>query len=72
MLNLLENISKTTHKVWSTYEKAISTIHGYYRYRICVNGLGEVQLVDLQTMSNIATGNRAVQRKLKELARGNA
>ena len=72
MLNLLDNISKTTRKVWSDNEKAIGSKYGFYRFRICVNGIGEVHLTDLQNMTDIAKGNRAVQQKIRELARGNA
>ena len=68
MLNLLSNISETTRRVWRENEKAIGLKHGCYRYRICVNGLGEVLLCDLQTMQELAKGNRAVQRAIKALA----
>ena len=48
-------------------EKALFKKYGEYRYRIGVNGLGEVVLTDFRTCQDIAKGNRAVQAKIKEL-----
>ena len=44
--NLLDNITATTQKVWADNEKALFKKYGEYRYRIGVNGLGEVVLTD--------------------------
>ena len=65
--NLLDNISTTTQKVWANNEKALFERYGEYRYRMGVNGLGEVVLTDFRTCQDIAKGNRAVQAKIKEL-----
>lgn len=65
--NLLDNISETTRKVWASNEKALFAKYGEYRYRMGVNGLGEVVLTDFRTCQDIAKGNRAVQAKIKEL-----
>lgn len=67
MKNLLNNISETTKKVWANNEKALCERYGEYRYRMGVNGLGEVVLTDFRTCQDIAKGNRAVQAKIKEL-----
>lgn len=67
MKNLLNNISETTRKVWANNEKALFERYGEYRYRMGVNGLGEVVLTDFRICQDIAKGNRAVQAKIKEL-----
>ena len=67
MKNLLDNITATTRKVWANNEKALFKKYGEYRYRMGVNGLGEVVLTDFRTCQDIAKGNRAVQAKIKEL-----
>lgn len=64
----LENITATTRKVWYANEKVIFAKYGEYRYRLVVNGLGEVEIYDLKKFEVVAKGNRAVQAKIKELA----
>ena len=64
----LENISATTRKVWYANEKAIFGKYGQYRYRLVVNGLGEVEIYDLKNFKAVAKGNRECQKKIKELA----
>ena len=68
MKNLLDNITETTRKVWYANESAIFKKYGQYRYRLVVNGLGEVEIYDLKRFEVVAKGNRAVQQKIKELA----
>ncbi len=69
MKNLLKNITETTMRVWEENEEKIFAKHGDYRYRLSVNGLGVVEIIDLKQIKTIASGNRAVQRKIKELAK---
>lgn len=66
--DLLDNISKTTNKAWYECEPIISKKYGQNRIALCVNGLGEVELIDYKKYETLATGNRAVTAKLKELA----
>ena len=68
MKNGLNKISATTRKVWYANEKAIFAKYGEYRYRLVVNGLGEVEIYDLKNFKAVAKGNRECQKKIKELA----
>lgn len=68
MKNLLKNITETTRLVWRENEEKIFKKYGEYRYRLVVNGLGVVEIIDLKAISTIASGNKAVQKKIKELA----
>ena len=68
MKNLLDNITATTQKLWYANEKAIFAKYGEYRYRLVVNGLGEVEIYDFKKFETVAKGNRAAQKKIKELA----
>ena len=68
MEKLLKNITETTHPVWRENEEKIFKKYGEYRYRLVVNGLGVVVIIDLKTISTIASGNKAVQKKIKGLA----
>jgi hypothetical protein len=69
MKNLLANISIATNALWLRHSTEIGEKHGKYRYSLGVNGLGEVILTDFRLMQDVAKGNRAVQKKIKELAR---
>ena len=69
MKNLLNNITETTRRVWRENEEKIFTKYGEYRYRLVVNGLGVVEIIDLKQIQTIASGNKAVQNKIKELAK---
>ena len=69
MKTLLNNITETTRKVWRENEEKIFTRYGEYRYRLVVNGLGVVEIIDLKAINTIASGNKAVQKKIKELAK---
>ena len=64
----LKNITETTHLVWRENEEKIFKKYGEYRYRLVVNGLGVVEIIDLKQIQTIASGNKAVQNKIKELA----
>ena len=68
MEKLLKNITETTRMVWRENEEKIFRKYGEYRYRLVVNGLGVVVIIDLKTISTIASGNKAVQKKIKGLA----
>ena len=68
MEKLLKNITETTHLVWRENEEKIFKKYGEYRYRLVVNGLGVVEIIDLKQIQTIASGNKAVQNKIKELA----
>lgn len=69
MKKLLKNITETTEKGWRENEKSIFAKYGEYRYRLVVNGLGVVEIIDLKHIETIASGNKAVQKKIKELAK---
>lgn len=69
MKDLLANISIATNALWLKYSTVIGEKHGKYRYSLGVNGLGEVILTDFRLMQDIAKGNGAVQKKIRELAR---
>jgi hypothetical protein len=69
MKNLLKNITETTRLVWRENEEKIFKKYGEYRYRLVVNGLGVVEIIDLKAIITIASGNKAVQKKIKELAK---
>lgn len=69
MEKLLKNITETTRLVWSKNEEKIFRKYGEYRYRLVVNGIGVVEIIDLKSISTIASGNKAVQKKIKELAK---
>lgn len=60
--------SEKTYKIWYAHEKAIFAKYGEYKYRLAVNGLGEIEICDLENFAVVAKGNRAVQKKIKELA----
>ena len=68
MEKLLKNITETTRLVWRENEEKIFKKYGEYRYRLVVNGLGVVEIIDLKAIITIASGNKAVQKKIKELA----
>lgn len=68
MEKLLKNITETTHLVWRENEEKIFKKYGEYRYRLVVNGLGVVEIIDLKAVNTIESGNKAVQKKIKELA----
>ena len=69
MKNLLNNITETTRRVWRENEEKIFAKYGEYRYRLVVNGLGVVEIIDLKQIQTIASGNKVVQNKIKELAK---
>ncbi len=48
MEKLLNNITETTRKVWRENEEKIFAKYGEYRYRLVVNGLGVVEIIDLK------------------------
>ena len=68
MEKLLKNITETTRLVWQENEEKIFKKYGEYRYRLVVNGLGVVEIIDLKAINTIASENKAVQKKIKELA----
>ena len=68
MEKLLKNITETTRLVRRENEEKIFRKYGEYRYRLVVNGLGVVEIIDLKAINTIASGNKAVQKKIKELA----
>ena len=68
MEKLLKNITETTRLVWRENEEKIFKKYGEYRYRLVVNGLGLVEIIDLKAVNTIVSGNKAVQKKIKELA----
>ncbi len=65
---LLNKITPTTEKVWNETYPKIKEKYGDYHYGLVVNGLGEVEVYDYKTFTVLAKGNRAAQKKLKELA----
>ena len=69
MEKLLKNITETTRLVWRENEEKIFRKYGEYRYRLVVNGLGVVEIIDIKARNTIASGNKAVQKKIKELAK---
>ena len=69
MEKLLKNITETTRLVWRENEEKIFKKYSEYRYRLVVNGLGVVEIIDLKAISTIASSNKAVQKKIKELAK---
>ena len=69
MEKLLKNITETTRLVWRENEEKIFKKYGEYRYRLVVNGLGLVEIIDLKAVNTIVSGNKAVQKKIKELAK---
>lgn len=69
MEKLLKNITETTRRFWRENEEKIFARYGEYRYRLVVNGLGVVEIIDLKAISTIASGNKAVQNKIKELTK---
>ena len=69
MEKLLKNITEITRLVWRENEEKIFRKYGEYRYRLVVNGLGVVEIIDLKQIHTIASGNKAVQNKIKELAK---
>ena len=54
MEKLLKNITETTRLVWRENEEKIFRKYGEYRYRLVVNGLGVVEIIDLKAISTIA------------------
>ena len=69
MEKLLKNITETTRLVWRENEEKIFRKYGEYRYRLVVNGLGVVEIIDIKARNTIASGNKAVQKKIKALAK---
>lgn len=69
MKKLLKNITETTRRGWRENEETIFAKYGEYRYRLVVNGLGVVEIIDLKQIQTIESGNKAVQKKIKELAK---
>ena len=64
---LLNKITPTTEKVWNETYPKIKEKYGNQCWLV-VNGLGEVEVYDYKTHTVLAKGNRAAQKKLKELA----
>ena len=69
MEKLLKNITETTRLVWRENEEKIFRKYAEYRYRLVVSGIGVVEIIDLKAINTIASGNKAVQKKIKELAK---
>lgn len=63
MNDLLRNITNRTRAMWYELNKK----YGEHTYRLCVNGLGEVELTKGYTHVIVKGTNRDVQRKIKEL-----
>lgn len=63
MNDLLRNITNRTIAMWYELNKK----YGDHTYRLCVNGLGEVELAEGYTHVIAKGTNRDVQRKIKEL-----
>lgn len=58
----LEKISARTEDLWNEVCKK----YGQHAYRLCVNGLDQIELTKDYT-EVIATGNKEIQSKLREL-----
>lgn len=63
MKDLLAKITSRTRAMWYELNKK----YGENAYRLCVNGLGEVELTKGYTHVIVKGTNRDVQRKIKEL-----
>ena len=62
----LSKISKKTNELFNNLDRKLYGTDEQYRYRLGVNGLNEVCLIDFQTMTDVK-GNRAIQKFIKNL-----
>lgn len=60
------SFSKKTNDLFNELDKKLCNTDEKYRYRLGVNGLGEILFMDFKTMTDVK-GNKAIQEKIKSL-----
>lgn len=62
---ILNNLKKETTKLYNELDEKTDG-----KYKIGVNGLGEIVLTDISTMQHIAKGEKECQEAMKKLIEG--
>lgn len=60
------SIGKKTNDLFNELDRKLRNTDEKYRYRLGVNGLGEILFMDFRTMTDVK-GNKAIQEKIKSL-----